>query len=137
MLIDLSRVGVSGPLSAFATGFADHMTRQGYSPSQTRIQLLLLNRLSNWLVSEGLVAGKLRAKEVEQFQLSRYEAGYRFLLSIRAMQPILGYLRGLGIAPAASSPPARGVLEAVLERYRGYLILERASGMSQRPGISI
>ena len=125
MLIDLSRVRVSGPLSAFATGFADHMTRQGYSPHQTRIQLLLLNRLSNWLVSEGLVAGELRAKEVEQFQLSRYEAGYRFLLSIRAMQPILGYLRGLGIAPAASSPPASGVLEAVLERYRGYLILER------------
>ena len=51
------------------------------------------NRLSNWLASEGLVAGELRAKEVEQFQLSRYEAGYRFLLSIRAMQPILGSLR--------------------------------------------
>jgi integrase/recombinase XerD len=125
VLIDLSRVGVSGPLSAFATGFADHMTRQGYSPSQTRIQLLLLNRLSNWLESEGLVAVELRAKEVEQFQLSRDEAGYRFLRSIRAMQPILGYLRGLGIAPAASSLPASGVLEAVLERYRGYLILER------------
>src|SRR5260221_6766507 len=26
-----SWVRVSGPLSAFATGFADHMTRQGYS----------------------------------------------------------------------------------------------------------
>ncbi|HKC01485.1 MAG TPA: hypothetical protein VKD23_22060 [Terriglobales bacterium] len=125
MLIDLSRVRVSGPLSAFATGFADHMTRQGYSPSQTRMQLWLLNRLSNWLASEGLVVGELRAKEVQQFQLSRYEAGYRFLRSIRAMQPILGYLRGLGIAPAAPSPPASGVLEAVLERYRGYLILER------------
>ena len=125
MLIDLSRVRVSGPLSAFATGFADHLTQQGYSPQQARIQLLLLNHLSNWLVSEGLDVGELRAKEVEQFQLSRYEAGYRFLLSIRAMQPILGYLRGLGIAPAASSPPASGVLEAVLERYRGYLILER------------
>ena len=125
MLIDLSRVRVSGPLSAFATGFADHMTRQGYSPSQTRIQSLLLNCLSNWLVSEGLVAGELRAKEVEQFQLSRYEAGYSFLLSIRAMRPILGYLRGLGTAPAALLPPASGVLEAALARYRGYLILER------------
>jgi integrase/recombinase XerD len=103
MLIDLSRVGVSGPLSAFATGFADHITRQGYSPSQTRIQLLLLNRLSNWLASEGLVAGELRAKEVEQFQLSRYEAGYRFLLSIRAMQPILGY----GCPPACLACRAR------------------------------
>src|SRR6266704_6074392 len=112
MLIDLSRVRVSGPLSAFATGFADHMTRQGYSPHQTRIQLLLLNHLSNWLVSEGLDVGELRAKEVEQFQRSRHEAGYSFLRSIRAMQPILGYLRGLGIVPAALIPPASGVLEA-------------------------
>ncbi len=125
MLMGLSRVRVSGPLSAFATGFADHMTRQGYSPRQTRLQLFLLNHLSNWLASEGLVVGELRAKEVERFQLSRDEVGYRFLRSIRAMQPILGYLRGLGIAPAASSPPASGVLEAALERYRGYLILER------------
>ena len=54
MLIDLSRVRVSGLLSAFATGFADHMTRQGYSPHQTRLQLLLLNHLSNWLASGSL-----------------------------------------------------------------------------------
>jgi site-specific recombinase XerD len=86
---------------------------------------LLLNHLSNWLASEGLVVGELRAKEVERFQLSRYEAGYSFLRSIRAMQPILGYLRGLGIAPATLSPPVSGVLEAALARYRGYLILER------------
>jgi hypothetical protein len=91
MLIDLSRVRVSGPLSAFATGFADHMTRQGYSQQQARIQLLLLNRLSNWLVSKGLDVGELRAKEVEQFQLSRHEAGDKILRSISAMQPILGY----------------------------------------------
>ena len=54
MLSDLSRVRVSGPLSAFATGFADHMTRQGYRPQQARFHLLLLNHLSNWLVSEAL-----------------------------------------------------------------------------------
>ena len=85
MLIDLSRVRVSGPLSAFATGFADHMTRQGYSPQQARFHLLLLSHLNNWLVSEGLDVGELRAKEVEQFQLSRHEAGDRILRSIRAM----------------------------------------------------
>ena len=83
MLIDLSRVRVSGPLSAFATGFADHMTQQGYSPQQARIQLLLLNHLSNWLVSEGLDVGELCANEIERFQRSRHEAGYSFLRSIR------------------------------------------------------
>jgi hypothetical protein len=79
-------------------------------------------------VSKGLDVGELRAKEVEQFQLSRHEAGDKFLRSIRAMQPILGYLRGLGIAPAALSPPVSGVLEAALARYRGYLIIERGIG---------
>ena len=63
MLIDLSRVRVSGPLSAFATGFADHMTRQGYSQQQARIQLLLPNRLSNWLVSEGLDVGNYEQRK--------------------------------------------------------------------------
>ncbi len=65
------------------------------------------------------------SNEVERFQRDRCAAGYRFLLSIRAMQPILSYLRGLGVAPAASSPPTSGALEAALERYRGYLTLER------------
>jgi integrase/recombinase XerD len=125
MLIDLSRVGVSGPLAVFAAGFADHLTRQGYKPRQTRKQMWLLNRLSYWLASEGLGVEELRPTEVERFQRDRYAAGYRFLLSIRAMQPILSYLRGLGGAPAASSPPTSGALEAALERYRDYLTVER------------
>ena len=58
MLIDLSRVGVSGQLSAFATGFADHMTRQGYSPHQTRLQLLLLILIKHRHAS--LVACRIR-----------------------------------------------------------------------------
>src|ERR1700738_2813502 len=115
MLIDLSRVRVSGPLSAFATGFADHMTQQGYSPQQARIQLLLLNHLSNWLVSVGLDGWGGRGKGVAEFHLSRYDAGYSLLLSFGAMQPMPGYPRGLGIAAGASSPPASEVLEAVLE----------------------
>ena len=44
---------------------------------------------------------------------------------MRAMQPILNYLRGSGIAPAASSPSSGGALEATLERFRGYLTGER------------
>jgi hypothetical protein len=42
MLIDLSRVRVSDPLSAFATGFADHMPRQGHSQQQARILFAFL-----------------------------------------------------------------------------------------------
>ncbi|WP_249734945.1 hypothetical protein [Bradyrhizobium sp. sGM-13] len=135
MLIDLSRVRVSGPLSAFAIGFADHMTRQGYSQQQARIQLLLLNRLSNWLVSKGLDVGELRAKEVEQFQLSRHEAGDKTLRSIRAMQPILGYLRGLGIAPRLRRLRSAECLKRPWRDTEVTCYLNVASGMCQRPGI--
>jgi integrase/recombinase XerD len=31
MLIDLSRVKVSGPLSGFAAGFTDHLMQRGYT----------------------------------------------------------------------------------------------------------
>ena len=75
MLIDLSRVRVSGPLSAFATGFADDMIRQGYNPQPARKHMWLLNHLSNWLASEGLGVEALSAKEVERFQRDRSAAG--------------------------------------------------------------
>jgi integrase/recombinase XerD len=115
VLIDLSRVKVSGPLSAFATGFADHIIRQGYNPRSARKHMWLLNHLSNWLASEGLGAEELSAEEVERFQRDRYAAGRKSLLSIRAMEPIVSYLRSLGVAPAASAPPTSGALEAALE----------------------
>ena len=124
-MIDLSKVTVSGPLSAFAVGFADHMTRQGYMPKQTRMQLWLLDCLSNWLTTEGLGAEDLRAKDVERFQHDRCAAGGKFLLSMKAMQPILRYLRGLGVMPAVSTPPISGPVEETLERFRNYLLLER------------
>ena len=125
MLIDLSRVRVSGPLAGLAPGFTDHLIQRGYRPKPARKQIWLLNHLSNWLACEGLGVEELGAKEVERFQRDRYAAGYRFLPSIRAMQPILNYLRGLGIATVVSSLPATGVLEAAIEKYRSYLTVER------------
>ena len=125
MLIDLSRVRVSGPLSGLAAEFTDHLIRRGYKPKPARKQIWLLNHLSNWLASEGLCVEELGAKEVERFQRDRYAAGHRFLPSIRAMQPILGYLRGLGIAPPVLPASAAGGLEAFLHRYRQLFEVER------------
>jgi integrase/recombinase XerD len=125
MSFDLSRVRVSGPLSELAAGFTDHMVQRGYRPISARKHIWLFNHLSNWLVSEGLGVEELGAKEVERFQRNRYEAGHTYLPSIRAMEPILGYLRGLGIAPTVSPAATTGALEVVLERYRSYLMIER------------
>jgi integrase/recombinase XerD len=124
-LIDLSRVRVSGPLSGVAVGFTEHLLKRGYKPKPARRQIYLLNHLSKWLASEGLDVAKLHPKEVERFQRDRYAAGYRSLPSVRAMQPILGYLRGLGVAPALLPIVATGALEAFVERFHAYLTVER------------
>ena len=68
---------------------------------------------------------ELHAEEVERFQRDRYAAGFRSLPSIRAVQPILDYLRGLGIGPAVLAASITSALEGFLERYQSYLTLER------------
>ena len=71
MLIDPSQIRVLGPLSAFAAGFADELTHQGYTPHSARFQMRLMGHLSRWLVGEELGAGDLRTVEVERFLRAR------------------------------------------------------------------
>jgi integrase/recombinase XerD len=46
-------------------------------------------------------------------------------LTPKALGPLLGYLRGLGVAPRPVASVAGSVAEDLLERYRGYLLAER------------
>ena len=73
---DPSEVGMSGPLSSWATGFASSLVRQGYTRNSAISQMQLMAHLSRWLASEGLEARKLRAAEVERFLRARRAAGY-------------------------------------------------------------
>jgi integrase/recombinase XerD len=128
MLIDPSQIRVLGPLSTFAAGFADELAHQGYTPHSARSQIWLMAHLSRWLVDEGLDAGDLRMAEVERFLRARRAAGYTQLLSIKAMRPMLTYLRDLGVAPTPPPPTPSSPVEEVLERYRNYLSVERGLG---------
>ena len=125
MAIDPSQVPVSGPLAAFAAGFADELGRQGYKPAPACRQMWLLAHLSCRLGGEGLGVGELHASQVERFLRARHAAGCTWLRSIKAMQPILAFLRGLGVAPMPPLPTPSGPVEATLERYRHYLTVER------------
>ena len=134
MLIDPSQRRVLGPLSAFAVGFADELTRQGYRPRVGGNHMRLLAHLSRWLMGEGLGADALHTTEVERFLLARRAAGYTHLLSIKAMQPILAYLRGLGVAPTPPPFTPSGPVEVALERYRSHLTVERGLGANTASG---
>jgi integrase/recombinase XerD len=122
---DPSRVSVSGPLEVFASGFAAELARLGYRRVPIVFQLQLMAHASRWLAREGISAGELTSEVVERFLTERRAAGYTNYVTARAMAPLLGYLRGLGVAPAASPRVAVGAVEVLLGDYRDYLAVER------------
>ncbi len=120
-----SRVGVAGPLAAFAAGFSEHLVRQGYRAGSAAEQLRLMAHASGWLAVHGLQAGDLTEVRVEQLMAERRAAGRSRLLSLRAMGPLLEYLRGLGVVPAAVPVVPLTASETLIARYSRYLLERR------------
>src|SRR4051812_16096757 len=120
-----SGVRVGGPLEAFASGFVPELKRVGYSRRGATLQLRLMARVSRWLESEGLDAAGLTEVVVERFLADRRAAGYRDYVTARATAPLLGYLRGLGVAPPPAPRASVTATEVLLERFGAYLAVER------------
>jgi site-specific recombinase XerC len=87
--------------------------------------MLLMAHASRWLASEGLAAGGLTPEAAGRFLAARRAAGYVLYLSPKALVPLLGFLRRVGAAPEAPRAVAAGPAEALLDRYRHYLVTER------------
>ncbi len=130
---DPSQVRVTGPLTPYAEGFAAELSRQGYRRHPQSSQLQLLAHLSRWLAVEGLDAAALTPAVMDAFLAARRSQGYTLWLSSKALAPLMAYLRGLGVVPPvpeAMLSPA----EALLARYRGYLLAERGLAASTARG---
>src|SRR5262252_1027250 len=126
MLINTSQV--RGPLAGFAPGFACELARQGYKPRSAYYQLQLLVHLSRWLAGEGFDAEQLSPSEVDRFVRAHRAAGYTYPRSIKALRPILAYLRNLGATPPPPPVISSGPVDELSERYRRYLTVERVLG---------
>ena len=118
MLTDSSRVRVSGPLSAFAAGFADELARQGYRPRAACNQMRLLGHLSRWLVGESLGADDLHTTAIVEpnagfLQAKSFGVGH----TADRDQHDIGFQR-LGIA-------AETARERVVEAIRAQVEVER------------
>lgn len=125
---DVHRVRVVGPLEPYAAGIAAELTRLGYTLFSAREQLGLVAHLSRWLAGEGLDVSMLTPVVVAQFLVARRGAGYTAYRTPKALSPLLGYLRGLGVAPLPVVAEPAGPVEVLLERYRRYLVGERGLG---------
>jgi hypothetical protein len=73
---DPSRVRITGPLAAFADGFAAELSKQGYRPNAAANQLQLLAHLSRWLASRRQDATTLTDSVLDEFLNARRAQGY-------------------------------------------------------------
>lgn len=121
----MGRVRVAGPLAAFADGFVAELGRLGYSRFTVEEQLQLMAHVSSWLGDHGLGAGQLTAARVEEYLVYRRASGHVHRHSPRALTPLLAYLRGLGVAPPATPPPALTASDRLLAEFEEYLLCDR------------
>jgi integrase/recombinase XerD len=119
------RAGMVGPLEPHGPRFATELARRGYTPSSLELHLRLAAHLSAWLDREDLGSGDLTPDVVERYFAARRAAGCASHRTSASLRPLLGYLRSVGVAPEPAGSVARGPVEALLERYRRYLQVER------------
>ncbi len=103
---------VRGPLAPYAGGFRAELERLGYTPLTAAAHVRLMAHLSRWLAREGADAPGLTPALVDAYFAERRAAGYAGHVTSRALLPLAGYLRRLGVIPppvavAAASPEER------------------------------
>jgi integrase/recombinase XerD len=125
MLIDPNKTPGGGPLVALSKGFVEDLRRQGYAPGTIAKHRKLLSELSDWLQVRQLTMGDLSMAQVDRFLFDRRSAGALKLKTRKALDPILGYSRGLGLVPVAEAPVEDGPAGEILNRYRQFLTTER------------
>jgi len=125
MVDRLARVRVVGPLEPYGLGFRRALDEQGYAPSSALAQLRLLAHMSRWMSTRSLSPGDLAPALMAEFIRDRTAAGYRHLVALQSVSPILTHLRGLGVSPQVAAWEPATPEEELIERYRCHVVAER------------
>ena len=133
-MIHVLRSYVVGPLEPFAEGIAAELARQGYTVDTMRQQLGLVAHLSRGLAACGLDVAELAPQVVERYVDARRAAGYRQFRLVKALALLLGCLRGLAVLTDAAPRSVITASGVLLQRFRAYLLDERALGAASARG---
>ncbi len=123
-------VRVCGPLVPFRDGFVEELGRSGYTPLSAANQVRLFAHVSRWMASGGLDVEALCEAEAELFLADRRAEGYTSFHSLRALEPLLGFLRSVGAIPERVVVGPVGPVEELVDGYRCWLVEERALTVS-------
>jgi site-specific recombinase XerD len=126
----VAEVRVPGVLTPFAAGFKSALLERGYTPLSAVVQLRLMVHLSRWMDAQGLSAAELTAERVQAYVSGRRAAGYRGLIGIRAMEPLMLFLAGQGVVPPQEPRAPESAVAALTGEFEQYLLTERGLAAS-------
>lgn len=116
---------VGGPLAPYAAGFRAELEWLGYTPLTAAVHVRLMAHLSRWLAREGMEVSGLSPTVVDAYFAERRAVGYVGHVTGRALRPLVGYLRRLGVVPDAAPVVPASAVERVLAQYRDWQLTER------------
>lgn len=115
---------IEGPLAPWATGIADQLKTLGYAPSTAERHMQLVGRLSRFLQQRGLT-DQLSSEVVEEFFRDLHVHHGSSWPTPKAFRWLVEYLIDIGVAPPPLPARPQSWEEAVVDRYRRYLLDER------------
>jgi integrase/recombinase XerD len=114
----------SGPLAGLEPGFAAYLASLGHSRPSVTHHLRWMAELSAWLGSEKLTCAELTAEVARRFRAMLRARG-SYLWHAVSVQPLLDYLRSLGLVPPPPPGHPAGEAGVLLGEYERYLREER------------
>jgi integrase/recombinase XerD len=122
---DPSRVRMSGPVVGYWQGLVGELERLGYATATATELVRLASHLSRWLEGAGLGLAELTPSVIDGFVAER-RTSYVNLVSARALDPIVGYLRRVGAVPEPQVVVPTTAAEVALAQFMRFLLDERA-----------
>lgn len=119
-------IPASGPLADRTVGFAGYLSDRGYASSSIRHHLYVVAELNVWLAGQGLSAEDLTGPVAGRFWEDLRARG-SYLVKGASLEPLLGYLRSIGVLAQQADGPV-GAAGVLLLEYERYLRVERRAG---------
>ena len=122
---DPSRVRMSGPVVGFSQDLIGELQTLGYATTTATELMRLTAHLSRWLEGSGLGLAELTPSVIDAFVAAR-RTSHVNLSSTRALDPILGYLRRVGVVPDLLPVVPTAAAQVALDGFVRFLLDERA-----------
>lgn len=117
--------GGPATLSSHQDAVREHLVGLGFAVSGARAAARLLVEFDGWLAAEGVAAGGVTEEVIDRFVAFRRASRRSGPVTRRGVDPIVDYLRSVGVMPPVASTPTADPMAELVAAYREYLRVQR------------